>query len=264
MGKLSEFLTEFPPVVKHPHNSKGSGGSSNGVDVEKVLAQLKLDSSVKPVGWATPGPQAGLEELRAFVEKRLKRYGTSRNDPNVDALSNLSPWFHIGALSVQRAVLYVKANGKAHSEAVASFVEEAVVRRELSDNFCFYNKKYDSVEGAYDWARKTLKDHSKDKREYLYTRAEFAEARTHDELWNAAQLQLTKQGKIHGFMRMYWAKKILEWTPSPKEALETAIYLNDHYSLDGCDANGYVGCMWSICGIHDQGWTERPVFGKIR
>jgi deoxyribodipyrimidine photo-lyase len=109
-----------------------------------------------------------------------------------------------------------------------------------------------------------LKDHEKDQREYLYTRQQFDEAKTHDELWNAAQIQLKTEGKMHGFMRMYWAKKILEWTTSPKEALETAIYLNDHYSLDGSDSNGFVGCMWSIVATHDRGWTERPIFGKIR
>jgi deoxyribodipyrimidine photo-lyase len=98
----------------------------------------------------------------------------------------------------------------------------------------------------------------------VYTREQFEESKTHDELWNAAQRQLVLEGKMHGFMRMYWAKKVLEWTDSPEKGLEEALYLNDHYSLDGNDANGYVGCMWSICGVHDQGWTERAVFGKIR
>lgn len=138
------------------------------------------------------------------------------------------------------------------------------MRRELTDNFCFYNKKYDSVEGAYEWAQKTLKDHAKDKRSYLYTREQLEKAKTHDKLWNAAQYQMVAEGKMHGFLRMYWAKKILEWTSSPQEALCIALYLNDRYELDGQDPNGFVGCMWSICGIHDQGWAERPVFGKIR
>ncbi|XP_060784352.1 deoxyribodipyrimidine photo-lyase-like [Neoarius graeffei] len=118
--------------------------------------------------------------------------------------------------------------------------------------------------GAYDWAKKTLQDHAKDARPYLYTREQLENADTHDQLWNAAQRQLVLEGKMQGFMRMYWAKKILEWTASPEEAVNISIYLNDRYSLDGCDPSGYVGCMWSICGIHDQGWSERPVFGKVR
>jgi len=147
---------------------------------------------------------------------------------------------------------------------VDNYLEELVVRRELSDNFCYYNDLYDSVKGAASWAQETLQAHADDKREYVYTKTALEEGKTHDSLWNAAQKELTVLGKMHGFMRMYWAKKILEWTASPEEALEIAIYLNDKYSLDGRDPNGYVGCMWSICGIHDQGWKEREVFGKIR
>lgn len=147
---------------------------------------------------------------------------------------------------------------------MAAFCEESIVRRELSDNFCYYNKNYDNLKGAYDWAQKTLDDHRKDKRTYVYSRDQLEQARTHDDLWNSAQIQMVKEGKMHGFLRMYWAKKILEWTKTPEEALETAIYLNDRYQLDGRDPNGYVGCMWSIAGIHDQGWREREVFGKIR
>lgn len=139
------------------------------------------------------------------------------------------------------------------------------MRRELADNFCFYNlENYDSIKGTNEWAQKTLQDHAQDKREYLYTREKLEGGKTHDDLWNAAQLQLVNEGKMHGFLRMYWAKKILEWTASPEEALEVSLYLNDRFSLDGNDPNGYVGCMWSVCGVHDQGWAERPVFGKIR
>ena len=171
---------------------------------------------------------------------------------------------HYGQLGSQRAALYVKKNGSSYSESVKGYIEESIVRSELSDNFCYYQKNYDNINGGSDWAVKTLNDHRKDKREYLYSKAELEEAKTHDELWNAAQIQLKSEGKMHGFMRMYWAKKILEWTQSPEEALEFALYFNDHYSLDGADSNGFVGCMWSIVGIHDQGWTERPIFGKIR
>ncbi|XP_066538269.1 CPD photolyase [Hoplias malabaricus] len=264
-GKINKllpvFLTEFPPVDTHPHPSKST---VQAVDWEDVFASLDVDRGVGEVDWARPGTAAGMEMLESFIHQRLHLFATERNNPNSDALSHLSPWLHCGHVSAQRVVKEVQRWGKSARESVASFTEELVVRRELADNFCFYNKNYDSIDGAYDWARKTLKDHAKDKRSYLYSRDELENGKTHDPLWNAAQRQLLLEGKIHGFMRMYWAKKILEWTSSPEEALSIVIYLNDHYSLDGCDPNGYVGCMWSVCGIHDQGWAERPVFGKVR
>uniref|UniRef100_A0A8C6X9W6 Deoxyribodipyrimidine photo-lyase n=1 Tax=Naja naja TaxID=35670 RepID=A0A8C6X9W6_NAJNA len=244
--RLAEFLTEFPPVWQNL-----------GMD-------LQVDRSVKEVEWATPGSASGLKVLEEFVKDRLKCFGSDRNDPNRPALSNLSPWFHFGQVAVQRAILEVRKHRTRYKESVEGFVEEAVVRRELADNFCFYNPNYDKVEGAYDWAKTTLKLHAQDKRPYLYTLEQLEEGKTHDPLWNAAQLQMVHEGKMHGFLRMYWAKKILEWTRSPEEALQFSIYLNDRYELDGRDPNGYVGCMWSICGIHDQGWAERAIFGKIR
>ncbi|XP_017275656.1 CPD photolyase isoform X2 [Kryptolebias marmoratus] len=260
-GVLSEFLTDFPPVEEHPYTTKKT---AKAVDWEKTLASLDVDRTVGETDWAEPGTEAGLAMLESFIDVRLKLFGTHRNDPNAAALSQLSPWIRFGHISAQRVALQVRRSGKNAHESVASFIEELVVRRELTDNFCYYNTKYDSVEGAYEWARKTLKDHAKDKREYLYTREQLEKAQTHDKLWNAAQYQMVIEGKLHGFLRMYWAKKILEWTRSPEEALSIALYLNDRYELDGQDPNGFVGCMWSICGIHDQGWAERPVFGKIR
>lgn len=263
--KLPEYLTEFPPVIPHPVQYKGKVPEP---DFDKIYSSLDVDSEgwgVEPVSeFFPPGSVAGLENLHEFVTKRIKAYGSSRNDPNVTALSNMSPWVNMGQVSMQRAVLYVKKHGKSHSESVASFVEEAVVRRELSDNFCYYNENYDNLKGATDWAQKTLNDHRKDKREYLYTRKQLEEGKTHDDLWNASQLQLVKEGKLHGFLRMYWAKKILEWTKSPEDGLKEGIRLNDRYALDGNDPNGYVGVMWSCAGIHDQGWAERAVFGKVR
>ncbi|KAG7525047.1 deoxyribodipyrimidine photo-lyase-like [Solea senegalensis] len=258
---LPEFLTEFPLVEKHPHTATRT---AKPVDWDKLLASLQVDRTVGEPEWAKPGTKAGMAMLESFIDVRLKLFDNLRNDPNANALSQLSPWIRFGHLSAQRVALQVKHSGKSTGHSITSFIEELVVRRELTDNFCFYNKKYDSVEGAYEWAQKTLKDHAKDKRPYLYTREQLEKAKTHDKLWNAAQYQMVSEGKMHGFLRMYWAKKILEWTSSPEEALSTALYLNDRYELDGQDPNGFVGCMWSICGIHDQGWAERDVFGKIR
>nr|XP_055058961.1 CPD photolyase [Misgurnus anguillicaudatus] len=257
---LPEFLTEIPPVDTHPYVASHT---AEPVDWEKELSSLEVDRSVGEVDWAQPGTSGGMAMLESFIDQRLRLFATKRNDPNSDAVSNLSPWIHAGQLSAQRVVRQVKRE-KGFSESVASFTEELVVRRELADNFCFYNPNYDNISGAYDWAKKTLQEHAKDRREYVYTKEQLENAKTYDQLWNAAQRQLVQEGKMHGFLRMYWAKKILEWTASPEEALSIALYLNDHYSLDGCDPNGFVGCMWSICGIHDQGWAERPIFGKIR
>ncbi|XP_063772600.1 deoxyribodipyrimidine photo-lyase-like isoform X2 [Pseudophryne corroboree] len=259
--QLSSFLTEFPPIIKHPYSSKLK---AEPIDWDQCYASLEVDRTVLEVEWAKPGSTAGINMLQTFISGQLKFFNADRNNPNQRALSNLSPWFHFGQLSVQRAILEVQKYRTKFKESVDSFVEEAVVRRELADNFCYYNKNYDKVEGAYDWAKNTLKDHAKDKRTHYYTLKELESGKTHDPLWNAAQLQMVHEGKMHGFLRMYWAKKILEWTSSPEEALHFAIYLNDRFELDGRDPNGYVGCMWSICGIHDQGWAERAVFGKIR
>lgn len=259
--KLKEFFTGFPPVIKQKHCAKCE---FEPVKWDKVEDFLSVNMDVGDVAWAKPGTTSGLLKIDDFCKKRLKHFNDLRNDPTKDNLSNLSPWFHFGQISIQRTISCVTKFKSKYGASVDAFVEEAVIRRELADNFCFYNPKYDKVDGAYDWAKKTLKDHAKDKREYIYSKEQLENAKTHDPLWNAAQRQMTREGKMHGFLRMYWAKKILEWTPSPEDALEIAIYLNDKYELDGRDPNGYVGCMWSICGIHDQGWAERAVFGKIR
>ncbi|XP_057365381.1 deoxyribodipyrimidine photo-lyase-like [Daphnia carinata] len=259
--KLDEFLTDFPPVVTHPHQSQTK---AKPVDWKAANAYLEVDRTVEEVDWITPGTKSGLVELSNFCQKRLKLFGEKRNDPNVAALSNLSPWLHFGQLSAQRCILEVKEYKAKYAKSVDVYIEETLIRRELSDNFCFYNPNYDNLKGAANWAQETLDVHKKDKRPALLTSKELEEGKTHDDLWNASQIQLTRTGKMHGFLRMYWAKKILEWTETPEEALRLAIYLNDRYSLDGRDPSGYVGCMWSICGIHDMGWKERDVFGKIR
>ncbi|XP_064109725.1 deoxyribodipyrimidine photo-lyase-like isoform X1 [Macrobrachium nipponense] len=259
--QLSTYLTKFPPVVKHPYESKFKSEPTDWVKVDRFL---EVDRSVVPVEWATPGTNAGLDVLNQFCLKRLRKYAAKSNDPTENALSNLSPWLHFGQVSAQRCALEVRRYRKQLKESTESFLEEIIIRRELTDNYCYYQKDYDNIDGAYAWARTTLNDHRDDKRPYLYSQATLDEARTHDELWNSAQIQLIKEGKMHGYLRMYWAKKILEWTASPEEAITIALYLNDRYNLDGTDPNGYVGVMWSICGIHDQGWKERPIFGKIR
>ncbi|XP_039123153.1 deoxyribodipyrimidine photo-lyase isoform X3 [Dioscorea cayenensis subsp. rotundata] len=265
---LPEYLVGFPelPVLEN----KWKAWDPPEIDWDDLLADvLRRGEDVPEIRWCEPGEAGAMEVLKGskggFLTKRLKNYESDRNDPlKPKGLSGLSPYLHFGQISAQRCALEAQALRKSQSKSVNTFLEELIVRRELADNFCYYQPHYDSLQGAWEWAQKTLMDHAGDKREHIYTKEQLEKAKTADPLWNAAQLEMVHYGKMHGFMRMYWAKKILEWTTGPEEALSVAIYLNDKYEIDGRDPNGYVGCMWSICGIHDQGWKERPVFGKIR
>ncbi len=255
---LPEFLNEFPPVLKMKTKIENSK-----IDWDTVYKLLTINTTVKEIDWLMPGESAAHKVLQQFITHKFERYGTDRNLPTVDAQSNLSPYFHFGQISPQRVALAIQPLTE-HVESHKAFLEELIIRRELSDNFCYFNKSYDSFEGFHSWAQESLNLHRKDKRDYIYTLEEFELARTNDDLWNAAQLEMANKGKMHGYMRMYWAKKILEWTKSPEDAMQIAIYLNDKYELDGRDPNGYTGIVWSIGGVHDRPWFERPVFGKIR
>jgi deoxyribodipyrimidine photo-lyase len=215
-----------------------------------------------PSGFKTATNEAD-ETLIDFIKNKLSIYAEQRNDPNKDAVSELSKYLHFGQISAQRiAIEIIKSN--ATRENKEAFLEELIVRKELSDNFCLYSQNHDSYEAALSWAKTTLETHRTDMREYLYDLEDFENANTHEELWNACQKQLLNEGKIHGYLRMYWAKKILEWSQAPEDAIQTAIYLNDTYALDGCDPNGYVGVLWAIVGLHDRAFFEREIFGKIR
>ena len=215
------------------------------------------------MAWPQPGERTGLNCLANFLAERLPRYHLSQNDPASDGQSRLSPFLHFGQLSPQRVALAV-SRADAPPAAVEAFLEQLIIRRELADNFCYHNPFYDGFEGFPAWARQTLDKHRSDPRPYCYSRDELAAARTHDPLWNAAQWEMVVAGTMHGYLRMYWAKKILEWSATPEEALACAIYLNDHYQLDGRDANGYTGIAWSMGGVHDRPWGERPIFGLVR
>lgn len=256
---LPEFLDAFPTVRKHPVPWKSELKQTAW---DSSLQNLRVDA-LPEVTSIKPGELAAERLLKHFMQEKLLSYPVQRNDPSADGQSNLSPYIHFGHISAQRIARDITGSPVSKT-AREAFLEELIVRRELADNFCFYNPMYDSVEGFPDWAKKTLDAHRKDRRSYVYTADEFEAALTHDNLWNAAQMEMIKKGKMHGYMRMYWAKKILEWTASPEQAMEIAIYLNDRYELDGRDPNGYAGIAWSIGGVHDRAWGERPAFGKIR
>lgn len=233
-------------------------------DWEKACSSLRIDKTVGPVSGLKPGEKAARSALAEFIKKKLSGYEEKRNDPNQDSLSNMSVYLHYGQISAQKiANSIIESNEGAEGDR-ESYLEELIIRRELADNYCYYNRDYDKFNGFPDWAKKSLNEHRKDRREFLYSPEQFEKGLTHDPLWNAAQAEMAITGKMHGFMRMYWAKKILEWSVSPEEAQETAIYLNDKYELDGRDPNGYTGIAWSIGGVHDRAWFEREVYGKIR
>lgn len=256
---LPEFLTEIPDVTRHPFGDSGQPQTNWGV----LRTSLWLDPSVSEIQEIQPGMANARTALENFLVQRLPSYHERRNDPNADAQSGLSPYLHFGQISAHRVALEVQS-ADAQTEAKNAFLEELIIRRELSDNFCFHNPQYDSFDGFPAWAQQSLNEHRADKRDYLYTLEQFELAQTHDALWNAAQTEMVVTGKMHGYMRMYWAKKILEWTTTPEEAMLNAIFLNDKYELDGRDANGFTGIAWSIGGVHDRAWFDRPVFGKIR
>jgi len=232
----------------------------NPDDPDGVLACLPIDRSVGRVRNFVGGTGEAKKRLREFVAAKLSSYPEMRNDPNADGVSHMSPYLHFGQISPLYIALEVL---KSRDKAAEVFLEELIVRRELSLNFVYYNGEYDSFEGLPLWARKTLKEHQKDRREAIYVPAQLEEARTSDAYWNAAQKEMTLTGKMHNYMRMYWGKRIIEWTRKPEAAFRTALYLNNKYELDGRDPNGFTGVAWCF-GKHDRPWPTHPVLGKVR
>lgn len=276
--QLSKYLVAPEPVDNHPYNPEIVESLSFD-EARQIIATIpKSGISVRYVS----GERAAGKLLKTFIANRLETYAVARNDISEDNQSGLSPYLHFGQIASLRVVIEVMSHVKetplllqqaklAHSSGVPSkldgmnaLLEELIVRKELADNFCFYSLDYKTLNAAPAWAQASLAEHSKDQREFMYNFDQFEQGQTHDIIWNAAQNELTKSGKMHGYMRMYWAKKILEWSSSPEEAVKIAILINDKYSIDGGDPNGYVGILWSIAGLHDRPWFERPVFGKVR
>lgn len=206
------------------------------------------------------GERAALAQLNTFLSGKIDRYDSARNDPTARATSLLSAYLHFGHISPLDIAMRVNADP---GPGTAAFLEQLIVRRELAYNFVWYNPAYDQYTGLPAWAQKTLDKHRSDSREYEYTLREFEQGLTHDRVWNAMQQELVTTGYLHGYLRMYWGKKILEWSQSPDDGYSIAVTLNDHYQLDGRDPNGYTGVAWCF-GKHDRPWKERPVFGMIR
>jgi deoxyribodipyrimidine photo-lyase len=262
---LDEYLKPLraTPVKRDARSLK----IKSDVDLDdplKALARLKLDTSVQPVPeFFTGGEETARKRLDGFVSHRLRGYGEGRNEPADDQTSHMSPYLHFGQISPLELALRVRA-AKAPQEDVDSYVEELVVRRELAINYCHYTENYDSYDALPGWAKQTLKDHVKDPRPYVYTAEELEAARTEDPYWNAAQVEMNTTGFMHNYMRMYWGKKILEWSASPREAFETTLRLNNRLFLDGRDCSAYANVGW-IYGLHDRPWgPARKIFGTVR
>jgi len=259
--KIGDFL-ELPPQVKLKKSSLQLKLDSVSLDnPDKILEQLKINPTVNKSPIFRGGTSDAKQHLKDFLKNNVWTYTNRGTTPDNDCASQLSPYLHFGQISP----IYI---GKQTLEATKStvrhrFLEELIVRRELAVNFIYYNKNYDSFACLPEWAKKTLEAHGADPRPYLYTRAQLETAQTDDPYWNAAQNEMVSAGKMNGYMRMYWGKKIIEWTKSPAEAFEVALYLNNRYELDGRDPNGYTGVAWCF-GKHDHPWAERAVFGKVR
>lgn len=225
-----------------------------------MCKKLSVDSSVPAVTAMCGGTGTARRLLRDFVQKKLCSYDEKRNDPDLDATSHLSPYLHFGHISPVEAALAVIDSGDVNAE---KFLDELIVRRELGFNFVRYNDNYGNINSIQSWAYDSLMLHKDDAREYVYCLEEFENSGTHDLYWNAAQNQLVSEGIIHNYMRMYWGKKIIEWSQTPELAYEYMVYLNNKYALDGSDPNSYAGIAWCF-GKHDRPWGSRPVFGKVR
>jgi deoxyribodipyrimidine photo-lyase len=250
------------PTPKYPSLHFSFPSLDLSQDISSLIQKLKIDHTIKSSSFFHAGEQEAQKTLKLFIREKLSHYHEHRNDPSLDGLSNLSPYLHFGHISPIDIILQTK-DTLSSQEAKDTLQEELIVRRELAMNFVFYNESYDSFDCLPFWAKNTLEKHKHDKREYLYTREQLETARTHDPYWNASQEEMLLTGKMHGYMRMYWGKKILEWSKTPQEAFETALYLNNKYELDGRDPNGFAGVAWCF-GKHDRPWTEREIFGMVR
>lgn len=233
----------------------------------KPAPRVRLDH---PYEGGLPDPPAGqggraqgLRILRRFLKDRLHRYAAEKNEPSAHATSELSPYLHFGHVSSLEVALAVREYAAEHRLIADEFLEELIVRRELAFNFARTAPRVDRLDVLPDWAQATLSKHASDPRDAVYSRRQFEDAATHDDLWNATQKELLRRGRIHGYYRMYWGKKILEWSAAPGEALATMIELHDHYAVDARDPNTYANILWCF-GLHDRPWPERPVYGTIR
>lgn len=250
------------PNIEARNRWEGEAPVGERPDPDDLMAKLRV-GGVSEVPGYRGGTREALRRLDRFLQERIGHYARDRNEPTPYMTTELSAHLHFGHISPLTVAL-AALRSEAPRENVDSLLEELIVRRELAINFVARNPAYDRLEGCPEWARKTLAKHANDRRPVLYDAAELEAAETHDPLWNAAQKEMLLTGRMHNYLRMYWAKKILEWTPDAATAFGIAMELNDRYFMDGRDPNGYTGVAWAIGGKHDRPWPERPIFGTVR
>ena len=264
--KLHRLLDRFLVPLERTEAARDSLGirfeSLPTCDVAAVLSTLRINHAVPRVATFRGGASEARRLLDEFIDNRLSNYAAKSNDPSLGVVSHMSPYLHFGQISPLDIALRIRAS-RAKKASVDAYLEQLIVRRELSMNFCFYNSAYDRFDAVPEWARATLRAHRADRRETRYTAAQLEAAATHDPCWNAAQREMAITGKMHNYMRMYWGKKIIEWMAEPRDAFEIMLRLNNRYELDGRDPNAFAGVAWCF-GKHDRPWTERPIFGKVR
>ncbi|HUS06075.1 MAG TPA: deoxyribodipyrimidine photo-lyase [Bryobacteraceae bacterium] len=268
--KIHRLLPQFLTPVAMPKARKRFDAALPDFHVQvtkagipQLVAACEIDHSVRPSISHRGGSREARKLLQTFLEAKLNRYARDRNNPTAHATSELSPYLHFGHISALEVALTVKEYAEEHKLVAAEFLEELIIRRELAFNFARYTSRPDSLDVLPDWARQTLAKHASDSRDPQYTAVQMEGAETHDPLWNATQKELLLRGKIHGYYRMYWGKKIIEWSATHAGALELMLYLHDRYALDGRDPNTYANVLWCF-GLHDRPWFDRPIFGQVR
>jgi deoxyribodipyrimidine photo-lyase len=260
---LDTFLVPLEETALERDSLELAGGGVELEGIETLLDRMRISRSAARVAAFHGGRSQAEMLLDDFIAQKLASYGEERNDPSRDCVSHMSPYLHFGQISPLEVALRVRDAEDVDQRSKDAYLEELIVRRELSMNFCLYNPDHDSLACLPEWARTTLEEHAEDWREHVYDRKIFEDGKTHDPYWNAAQREMVLTGKMHGYMRMYWGKKILEWTSSPEDGFRIALELNNRYELDGRDPNGYAGVAWCF-GKHDRAWAEREVYGKVR
>jgi len=269
--KIRKVLEDYLKPVKTPpvkHRFDGAlplelHTDVNASNIAALVASCDIDHSVPPSTEYRGGSEEAERRLRYFLDHNLRRYAKLNREPSANVISRLSPYLHFGHISSLEVALAVRKYAAKHKLIADEFLEQLIVRRELAFNFARFAPVLDSIDALPEWARETLAKHASDMRDPVYTCRQFAQAATHDALWNATQTELLTRGVIHGYYRMYWGKKIVEWSPTPRKALATMIYLHDHYALDGRDPNTYANILWCL-GLHDRPWPERAIFGTTR